>query len=844
MFSVRQERISSLHTPACSRLKKLAQRKALRMTLATTDYISAGGNRNTSAADWDCKTGQFAFGADQNVAIWKPHFDKSQSGVSTLLRGHDDRVTAVKYTQGPGGDSRLLITGSASGELRVWCSGDAHLEAWHCVASVKAHEGSLNAIAILLNANLFSTAGADATVKLWNLESGTIKLLHVIALKPRYIPLALALGEFFPGESSDPVFLVAGGTRSQIQVFALTKPSDSWQHELQATLSGHEGWIRSLGLRLPCGPVESDILLASASQDKYVRLWRLHRGDAGTPRDKAIANGLGSFEQALSNKIQTIQVPGSKYSITFEALLVGHEDWVYTAAWNHYQDSLQLLTASADNSLMVWEPDPSSGIWVSTARLGEISGQKGATTATGSAGGFWIGLWSPDGQAITCLGRTGSWRLWENDTQLQYWTQKPGMSGHVGPVAGLTWDKNGQYLLSTGADQTTRLHAEWRRESSSTWHEFARPQIHGYNLNCVTSIGPSQFVSGADEKLLRVFNEPRAVANMMARLCKIDAPDLGSMAEAANMPVLGLSNKAIETADGATLAEDGDHDTAQNGDIPSSRHDVLNIDEPPPEDVLARHTLWPEHEKLYGHGYEISEVASNEDGTIVASACKASSIDHAVIRLYDTNNWHELKPPLAAHSLTVTRLRFSPRPNNFLLSVGRDRQWTVFQQSGTSVESWKVFESNAKAHSRMILDAAWSPSGQNCFFATAGRDKLVKLWQLEGTTFIVRTTISRQFPITSIDFVCDKVQRLASLAVGEENGKVSIHVFDVLSLKLVASMDIDEAICPSKAVTRLAWRPQVPGSTDACGSQLAVASADASVRVMHVKWECACRQFG
>jgi elongator complex protein 2 len=814
------------------------------MTLSTSDYISVGGNRNTSAADWDCETGQFAFGADQNVAIWKPHFDHSQRGVSTLLRGHDDKVTSVKYTRGLVDDSCLIITGSADGELRVWCSRNADPQVWRCAASVKAHDGSLNAIANLPNRPLFSTAGADATVKLWNLESDTVSLLHVIALKPRYIPLALALGEFFPGENSDGIFLVAGGTRNPIQIFSLKKPSDAWQHELQVSLSGHEGWIRSLALRLPLGPTESDILLASASQDKYIRLWRIHKGGANVLENKPPVDRSTGFEQTLSNKVQTIQVPGAMYSITFEALLVGHEDWIYTAAWNHYQDSLQLLTASADNSLMIWEPDPTSGIWVSTARLGEISGQKGATTATGSAGGFWIGLWSPDGQAVTCLGRTGSWRLWENDTKLQYWTQKPGVSGHVGAVTGLTWDNYGEYLLSTGADQTTRLHAEWRREPHTTWHEFSRPQIHGYNLNCVAGIGPNQFVSGADEKLLRVFNEPRAVANMMTRLCEIDAPNLGSMAEAANMPVLGLSNKAIEAADEATPARDRDHEAAQNGEIPNSGHDVLDIDEPPSEDVLARHTLWPEHEKLYGHGYEISEVASNDDGMFVATACKASSIDHAVIRLYNTKDWHEIKPPLSAHSLTVTRLQFSASPHTFLLSVGRDRQWTVFQQSGTSTETWTLFDNNAKAHSRMILDAAWLPSSQHCVFATAGRDKLVKVWQLEGAAFVYKITISRQLPITSIAFTCDKEQRLTCLAIGEENGQISIHVLDVATLKLVTSMDIDMAICPSKTVTRLAWRPQSTENAAADCSQLAIASADSSVRVTRVRWESACKHDG
>jgi elongator complex protein 2 len=38
----------------------------------TFNYISVGGNRHPSAADWDQRSGVLAFGADQNVALWKP----------------------------------------------------------------------------------------------------------------------------------------------------------------------------------------------------------------------------------------------------------------------------------------------------------------------------------------------------------------------------------------------------------------------------------------------------------------------------------------------------------------------------------------------------------------------------------------------------------------------------------------------------------------------------------------------------------------------------------------------------------------------------------------------------
>jgi elongator complex protein 2 len=35
------------------------------------EYLSAGANRQTSVADWS-KTGLLAFGADVNIALWRP----------------------------------------------------------------------------------------------------------------------------------------------------------------------------------------------------------------------------------------------------------------------------------------------------------------------------------------------------------------------------------------------------------------------------------------------------------------------------------------------------------------------------------------------------------------------------------------------------------------------------------------------------------------------------------------------------------------------------------------------------------------------------------------------------
>lgn len=50
-----------------------------------------------------------------------------------------------------------------------------------------------------------------------------------------------------------------------------------------------------------------------------------------------------------------------------------------------------------------------------------------------------------------------------------------------------------------------------------------------------------------------------------------------------------------------------------------------DFNRPPVEDFLVNHTLWPEANKFYGHGYEIIALATNSKGTLIASACKSQT---------------------------------------------------------------------------------------------------------------------------------------------------------------------------------------------------------------------------
>ena len=91
---------------------------------------------------------------------------------------------------------------------------------------------------------------------------------------------------------------------------------------------------------------------------------------------------------------------------------------------------------------------------------------------------------------------------------------------------------------------TTRLHAPWRRTAADgseleTWHELVcllvcflllehandviqgRPQIHGYPIASVTFTDRLQFISGADEKIVRVFDAPKVFLTSLNKLSLI-----------------------------------------------------------------------------------------------------------------------------------------------------------------------------------------------------------------------------------------------------------------------------------------------------------------------------------
>lgn len=265
------------------------------------------------------------------------------------------------------------------------------------------------------------------------------------------------------------------------------------------SLEGHTDWMRCLSFTTPIPANDSssaaststaydiasgEVLLASGSQDNYIRLWRVTKRDlaseqtapqeeADAPLDELDAALAAVEDQAeLRVKAHDFTVDGEgHFSCASEAVLLGHDAWVTGLNWAPAGSlRLELLSASADRSMILWTPvsagmaalpessstRPSSSvaashahasIWTSQHRFGEF------TSSTNL--GFFGALWGLGGRTVLANGWGGSWHVWrqeveeeEREAERQEWRPQVATTGHLAAVKQVVWEGKGEYLLS------------------------------------------------------------------------------------------------------------------------------------------------------------------------------------------------------------------------------------------------------------------------------------------------------------------------------------------------------------------------------------------------------------
>eukprot|EP00761_Pharyngomonas_kirbyi_P001902 gb/GECH01001906.1/.p1 GENE.gb/GECH01001906.1/~~gb/GECH01001906.1/.p1 ORF type:complete len:809 (+),score=191.80 gb/GECH01001906.1/:1-2427(+) len=796
-------------------------------------FLSIGCNRVANCAAWGINE-LYAFAAGSFVGL----YDQKKQNVVKTLKGHTKRVNSVCWIPNlrQGFNERWftpeneLVSGSVDKNIIVWKK-DSESQEWIKSDTLKGHTNSVTNLATLAlesGETLIASASADSTVRLWRRESSSQsswEQIQTIDFGTR--PVETLAFTCLP--NSQIPCLAAGGLDRKVHIFA----RKGKEFESVVRLEGHQDWIRDLAFTT-CD--DGSVLLASASQDVRVRLWKFGiRGDTGKGESSALlkntsllmADSDGSM--SLSQKGHIINVDDDQWRVELEALLTGHEEWVYSVSWHppirngsdgKYHQPMKLLTASMDRTMMIWEPfEEEGGIWISEVTVGEFGGLSGLFGQLG----FFGASFSNDGQQILAHSYNGSFHCWKKDEN-EEWKPQVTSAGHTDSVQDLDWDPEGGYLVSTSFDQTTRLFAPWKDSPHKGWYEIARPQIHGYDLTCLALLRGRKhaFASGADEKVLRVFEAPESFLETLFNISGILCEDAGERPLGAVVPELGLSNKPIM---------DGDDDPAQSTDLrfdPAMNEDTkftpITLHQPPFEEHLLQNTLWPETQKLYGHANQLICSASSHDGRFLASGCKAKEVETADIIIWSTQEWIEVLR-LKGHTLTVTQLEFSVN-DRYLLSVSRDRNICIFKRS--EMESGKItYELNHRfnGHDRIIWGCSWCPNDR--YFVTGSRDKTAKIWSMDNPEQSIQTLKFKQ-PVTAVQFG-PIINSKYTLAIGLENGEISIWTAstDHSELSFSHVHDIAHNDSHMSTVRRLRWQH----NTENQELLLASCSTDHSVRL-------------
>ncbi|XP_065324518.1 elongator complex protein 2-like isoform X2 [Gordionus sp. m RMFG-2023] len=601
-----------------------------------------------------------------------------------------------------------------------------------------------------------------------------------------------------------------------------------------------------------------------------------------------------SFIKLTETNYDKIAKLTNTYSITLEASLNAHKNWIYSVYWHplaHIDDKndshkLSFISASIDESIIIWEYDELSNTWIDKKRLGAIKGL-----------GFYGAIFDPTGYRILAHTLKGGFYMWkkigtltqngdvfcnDGNGMVYEWETDFMLGGHTSAVSDIAWQSISttnddttsiQYLLSVSSDQSTRLHCPiyLSEENQKVWCEVSRCQIHGYDINCIASLNSFTFATGAEEKIIRIFKCPRIFVQNLSKWTKkllypsINDLDNGCGIEGEKLPQtasnnpLDLTNLPIYTDESSI-----------------ERNNIVNnanfSEEYPSENLLHQSTLWPEEKKLYGHGNEIFSLAYDPVNNILASACKASKPQFANIYLWDCDNHYthyhkgvhdnakiyKLIGKLSiegGHSLTITQMTFSHN-GRLLLSVSRDRSWNVYEILDNSKMYQKIDGTNNSLnskklvnHTRIIWDCSWVSGPETLYnnFITVSRDKKAILWtqdeNVESKSLCWNTNKSQMIllsnPITTVDSKDyryhgeDDILKYL-VAFGLENSSIQIWMLTLNKLGSTADFKylFDISMSYSSTIKRLRFKPDLSNDkTESSKYIIASCYKDSSVRI-------------
>jgi len=283
--------------------------------------------------------------------------------------------------------------------------------------SLKAHRGSIVALALTEDGKLAVSAGQDATVRVWNAASGS--LLRTIELDGGPATALAVQGRR----------AVTGHGDGSLALWDLDKA------EKLAVMKRSEAPITSLAFTAEPGR------FTATSGEGAVTLWDargptgpLHVFDGHEGAANAVAFAVKGPWIASASADRTVRL-WSVSSLASVRTYKGHKDGVTALAFS--PDGKILSSGAQDGSIRVWS--------TSSSRLYRtLPGHKGRVAGLALA---------PSGDLLASAGEDGIVKLWDYKTGRALRL----FAGHSGPVRAIAFTADGKRIVSAGDDAAVRI---------------------------------------------------------------------------------------------------------------------------------------------------------------------------------------------------------------------------------------------------------------------------------------------------------------------------------------------------------------------------------------------------